>query len=236
MKQNMHAYTAQDQLVWKTLFERQVANLKNKACPEYLEALALMAPVLNPDSIPDFKMMETWFKDHTGWQIEVVPGLIPVDDFFALLAAKKFCSSTWLRSMAQLDYLEEPDMFHDIFGHIPLLANPVFSDFMQQFGELGCVMKHEPDVVLALQRLYWFTIEFGMIGQNQPKIYGAGICSSYGESIRAMDQQVIKLPFRMQEVLQKHFRTDVVQEEYICIPSFESLFEALRMLKMELAY
>ncbi len=234
MKQDMNAYTAQDKLVWKTLFERQVKNLQGKVCDEYLQALEDMSPVLNADNIPDFDAVDEWFKTSTGWKMKVVPGLIPVDEFFELLANKTFCSSTWLRTMEQLDYLEEPDMFHDTFGHIPLLSNPIFSDFMQQFGELGCSMKDNEQVVLELQRLYWFTIEFGMIGHANPKIYGAGICSSFGESNRSIDSAITKLPFNMLEVLQKPFRTDVVQEEYICIDSFEQLFEALKILKNEL--
>ena len=138
MIQQMKAYTAEDQKVWKTLFERQIINLQDKACEEYLLCLNEMQSVLNSTHIPEFNQINEWFKTKTGWQIEVVPGMIPVDDFFKLLAEKKFCSSTWLRSWQQLDYLEEPDMFHDIFGHIPLLAHPLFSEFAFEFGKL-CV-------------------------------------------------------------------------------------------------
>lgn len=229
----MNVYTAADMQVWKTLFERQVKNLQNKACQEYLDALQMMNPVLNAHSIPDFSAVDEWFSNSTGWKMKVVPGLIPVDEFFELLACKTFCSSTWLRTMDQLDYLEEPDMFHDTFGHIPLLSNPVFSDFMQQFGELGCSMKNDEEMVLELQRLYWFTIEFGMIGHDDPKIYGAGICSSFGETNRAMNAAVSKMKFDMYDVLKKPFRTDVVQEEYICIASFKEMFDALKILKSE---
>lgn len=233
MKQNMQAYTAEDALVWKTLFERQVANLSDKVCTEYLDCLKAMEPVLNAHSIPDFRLIDNWFENHTGWTIEVVPGLIPVGDFFALLADKKFCSSTWLRKMEQLDYLEEPDMFHDTFGHIPLLAHPVFSDFMQHFGELGCEVAHDEEKVLALQRLYWFTIEFGMIGIKNPQIYGAGIISSFGESNRAVSKDIVKLDFDVEAVLKKAFRTDVVQEEYVSVPTFDALFESIQLLKEE---
>lgn len=227
MTQNMNAYTAEDKKVWKTLFERQVLNLQGKVCREYEEALDSMKEVMNADEIPDFEKVNQWFENKTGWKIKVVPGLIPVDEFFELLAQKQFCSSTWLRSMEQLDYLEEPDMFHDTFGHIPLLANPYFSDFMQAFGELGCKMRDDAGFVLQLQRLYWYTIEFGMIGTTEPKIYGAGIISSFGETNRSISQDVRKITFTMEEVLQKTFKTDEVQEEYVCIDSFETLFQSL---------
>jgi hypothetical protein len=142
-----------------------------------------------------WKVLDKWFENRTAWKIEVVPGLIPVDDFFELLAQKKFCSSTWLRKMEQLDYLEEPDMFHDIFGHIPLLSNALFSDFMQKFGKLGVAAKGDDEQILKLQRLYWFTIEFGMIGSDDPKIYGAGICSSFGETNRSINKTISKVQY-----------------------------------------
>jgi phenylalanine-4-hydroxylase len=228
MIQNMGGYTSEDKLVWKTLFNRQVENLKDKVSEEYQNALSRMRPVLNADEIPDIAKVNDWFKQDTGWEITIVPGLIPVEDFFQLLADKKFCSSTWLRSMEQLDYLEEPDMFHDIFGHVPLLSNPVFSEFMQAFGKAGCNVINDSQKVLELQRLYWFTIEFGMINQEDPTIYGAGIISSFGESNRCVRPDIEKIPFEIKEVLHKSFHTDEVQDEYICIDSFKSLFNSLK--------
>ncbi len=230
MKQNMNAYTAQDQLVWRTLFERQFTNLQGKVSEAYLDALKEMSPVMHAHKIPDFREMDEWFAARTGWKMEVVPGLIPVDEFFRLLAEKRFCSSTWLRSMEQLDYLEEPDMFHDTFGHVPLLNNPVFSRFMQTFGELGCQVMHEPEKLAALQRLYWFTIEFGMIAGTHQLIYGAGIISSFGETNRAVSAVVEHRPFVLEEVLEMPFRTDVVQEQYVCIQGFEQLFGSIQQL------
>jgi len=231
MKQQMSAYTAQDQLVWQTLFERQEANLKEKVSSEYMNALLAMKPVMHAHAVPNFQEVDEWFASSTGWKIEVVPGLIPVDEFFRLLAEKRFSSSTWLRRMDQLDYLEEPDMFHDTFGHIPLLSNPVFSDFMQTFGELGCQVQHNTEQLLALQRLYWFTIEFGMLKGEQPLIYGAGIISSFGETNRAISTEVEHRAFQLEEVLQEPFRTDVVQEHYSCIESFDVLFQSIQQLQ-----
>lgn len=227
MIQDMEAYTSEDKTVWKTLFNRQVENLKGKVSEEYREALNSMSSVLNANAIPNIEAINEWFKQSTGWEIVIVPGLIPVEDFFQLLAEKKFCSSTWLRTMEQLDYLEEPDMFHDIFGHVPLFSNPVFSEFMQEFGKVGCTVIDDKEKVTELQRLYWFTIEFGMINQQNPTIYGAGIISSFGESNRCIRPDIEKIPFKIEDVLQKSFHTDEVQDEYICIDSFEELFDSL---------
>ncbi len=236
MKQQFEKYTEEDFLVWKTLFERQEKNLQDKACEEYLDALDDMKEVLNANKIAKFSELNHWFESRTGWEIYCVPGLIPVDEFFDLLSRKKFCSSTWLRTMDQLDYLEEPDMFHDTFGHIPLLSNPVFSNFAHEFGKLGKSLAHDEQKVLMLQRLYWFTIEFGLIEQNGLKIYGAGIASSFGESISSIADGNEKLKFEMEEVLNQVFKTDEIQNTYFVIDSFESLFESILVLTKKWSY
>lgn len=227
MIQEFDNYTKEDFQVWKTLFERQEVNLQDKACDEYMLALQRMKPVLHQNAPPNFNEINTWFQESTLWEIHCVPGLIPVEDFFQLLAKKKFCSSTWLRSMEQLDYLEEPDMFHDIFGHVPLLSDPIFSEFAQEFGRLGCTVLNDPKRVLMLQRLYWFTIEFGLINQNGLKIYGAGIASSFGEANSIISGAAPIVEFDIEKVMQTKFRTDVMQSQYVVIESFERLFESL---------
>ena len=230
MKQQFKNYKEEDFKVWKTLFDRQEVNLMDKACSEYKSALQEMRTVLNSSSIANFNDLNQWFKEKTGWEIYCVPGLIPVEEFFCLLADKKFCSSTWLRSMEQLDYLEEPDMFHDIFGHIPLLSNQIFSDFAHEFGKLGKSFLHDQHKLVMLQRIYWFTIEFGLIEQSGLKIYGAGIISSYGESIASLEDNTIKKPFNLEEVLNCEFKTDVIQDKYFVIKSFDQLFESITEL------
>lgn len=231
MKQQYEQYSKQDVEIWKLLFSRQIDNLQNKASNIYLEALEKMKPVLNEQEIPNFNKLNQWFKNETGWQMECVPGLIPVTDFFELLSQKKFCSSTWLRSLKNLDYLEEPDMFHDIFGHVPLLSNAVFSDFMHEFGKLGVKMKNDPVRLIQLQRLYWFTIEFGLINENGYKIYGAGIASSFGESNLSLGNTVQTSAFDIETIINKSFETDHVQNHYFIINSYEQLFEAILVLK-----
>lgn len=223
-------YTNEDKHVWKILFERQQTNLKDKACTAYLDSLSQMKPVLNADEIPNFQSLNNWFETTTGWQIACVPGLIPVGEFFQLLAEKKFCSSTWLRRMDQLDYLEEPDMFHDIFGHVPLLSQPIFSAFMHEFGKLGVQFLHDEQKLIQLQRLYWFTIEFGLIQQNGLKIYGAGIASSFGESISSLQPTVEHRPFHLEEVIRTEFKNDEIQTNYFVIDTFEQLFESIVQL------
>lgn len=231
MKQEYDLYTEEDQLVWKTLFERQVENLNDKSCAEYLDCLDIMQDVLNEKQIPDFNEMNAKLTILTGWSIEVVPGLIPVEEFFQLLAQRKFCASTWVRKMHQLDYLEEPDMFHDIFGHTPLLADPKFAQFMKDFGDLGVEFINDKKIVLQLQRLYWFTIEFGLIQQNGRKVYGAGICSSYGETNHCLGTSIEVVPFDIDKVINTEYRTDVVQTLYYELDSFDQLFEEFELFK-----
>jgi len=237
MKQEFSNYKEEDFKVWKLLFERQEENLQSKGCDEYMLALARMKSVLHPSAIPNFDALNEWFKGSTNWEITCVPGLIPVEDFFELLAQKKFCSSTWLRPINQLDYLEEPDMFHDIFGHVPLLSDPIFSAFAHEFGRLGCSVRNDPERVIMLQRLYWFTIEFGLIRQQGLKIYGAGIISSFGESNLSLSGEVPTENFDIEKVISTEFRTDQLQSHYIVINSFEELFEtALELTKKWKSY
>ena len=235
MKQNMSKYTSQDREVWQRLFDRQKSNLKEKGAKAYNTALNEMQDVIFSDNVPDFTKVNDWFRAKTGWQIEVVKGLIPVDEFFELLAQKKFCSSTWLRSLKNLDYLEEPDMFHDVFGHIPLLSNSVFSEFVYEYGKLGKHYKYNEKALLQLQRLYWFTIEFGIIAEEkQTKVYGAGIISSFGETNRIFEGEVEVIPFDVDDVLTRSFRTDVMQNTYFLIQSLDDLYNCLSSVDRKL--
>lgn len=238
MKQAFETYTEEDAQVWKLLFTRQQENLKDKACNDYLDALQTMRAVLHPEALPNFEAINEWFGSHTGWQIECVPGLIDVADFFRLLAQKKFPSSTWLREKSKLDYLEEPDMFHDIFGHIPLLSNPVYSNFMQVFGQLGCAYITDEIILRELQRLYWFTIEFGLIRENgRERILGAGIASSYHESIASLqDTAVERKPFRMEEILNTSFSTSEPQTRYFVLENLEELTNCMTFLTNRYAH
>lgn len=227
-KQDYQQYTEVDQQVWKILFDRQMDNLGDKACSEYLSSLEELQNSLKPDIIPDFNALDHDLMAATGWSIEVVDGLIPVVDFFELLAMKRFCSSTWLRKKSQLEYLEEPDMFHDIFGHVPLLVNENYSNFMQKFGEIGFANRANPDYVRQLQRLYWYTIEFGLLNENgHRKIFGAGILSSSKESSHIYDPDIVVYPYDIKTIMQTEFTTSEIQECYFEVDSYKQLYESL---------
>lgn len=228
MIQEYHKYTPEDFEVWKLLFERQEKNLQDKACKSYLNSLNELSEVLKADEVPNFNELNKVLSAKNGWSIEVVPGLIPVEDFFELLEQKKFCSSTWLRSKTQLDYLEEPDMFHDIFGHIPLLMDESYSNFAQKLGEVGVKNINNKEVVLQLQRLYWFTIEFGLKkGTDKTEIYGAGIMSSFGESNYIYETNTEIIPFNFSSVINRPFKTDEIQSLYYEIESYDELYNTL---------
>lgn len=228
MQQHFDRYTDEDRWVWKELFTRQLANLQNKACSAYLECLQKLEPVVHAHNLPHIGKLNAFLEDECGWTIEIVPGLIPVKEFFELLSQRRFCSSTWVRSPQQLDYLEEPDMFHDIFGHVPLLLDAHYREFMEAFGQLGAKAKTETDI-LRLQRLYWFTIEFGVLReQGQRKIYGAGLCSSLKEASRALQPDIPVVEYDRKRVMDTAFRNDVIQEEYVEVASFQQLFQSLK--------
>lgn len=228
MQQHYEQYTAEDHEVWSILFERQRDNLLDKACKAYLNCLEELSGVLHSRAIPNFRELDASLMARTGWSIEVVPGLIPASDFFALLSWRRFCSSTWLRSRAMLDYLEEPDMFHDIFGHVPLLAHPGYADFMQELGKLGVKHQHDPQGLQQLENLYWFTVEFGLVsGTKGPEIYGAGIASSFGESKLIYTDKVEIVDFDLERILDNGFVKSEMQGRYYALPKLEALFDIL---------
>ncbi|HEY0262876.1 MAG TPA: hypothetical protein VGB95_07605 [Chitinophagales bacterium] len=238
MEQQYDRYTAEDHEVWRILFERQVKNLADKSCTLHLQTLNEMREVLYAEKIPDFTALNAFLLGKTGWQIQVVKGLIPVDEFFDLLADKKFPSSTWLRTRAQLDYLEEPDMFHDIFGHIPLFADAEYADLMQKIGLFSRANNHETELTNQLERFYWFTIEFGLMRENASinsatkgqKIYGAGIISSFGES-NSIYETVVKIkPFNLGEVIHHSFIKSEMQPEYFYVQSISQVRDELEKL------
>lgn len=232
MKQEFDKYTQEDFEVWSLLFDRQIRNLEGKAHPYYFDCIGQLKDVLRKDTIPRFDELSHALMAGQGWSIEVVPGLIPVKDFFKFLMHKRFCSSTWMRKRNQLDYLEEPDMFHDIFGHVPLLMNKEYSDFTQEIGTLGVTHWDNEEVVKQLQRLYWYTIEFGLIRENgQTKIYGAGIISSYAETNHVFEKGVNHIPYDIEECMTRDFVIPEVQVDYYAINDFSQLYSTLSKLK-----
>jgi phenylalanine-4-hydroxylase len=227
VEQPWDSYTATDHQVWNILYERQRALLPGYACPEFLEGVERFG--LGDGGIPRFDSLNEVLAQATGWQVVAVEGLLPDEVFFDHLANRRFPVSWWIRKMDQLDYLSEPDLFHDLFGHVPLLLNPVFADYMQAYGR-GGMKAHAigPEALMNLTRLYWYTVEFGLIRTDAGlRIYGAGIVSSKGESIYSIDSPAPnRIGFDLARVMKTRYRIDTYQQTYFVIDSFEQLFEA----------
>ena len=227
-------YTAEDFQVWKTLYNRQSELLKETACSEYLEALDIIG--FTADKIPDFREVESALKPLTGWSLQTVPNISEQKDFFNFLSQKKFTATCWLRTMEQLDYLEEPDMFHDVFGHVPLLSNKHYTDFFEAISHIALEYIDNPKAIELLGRIYWFTIEFGLIRESgKLKIYGAGIMSSYGETKNCLSDNTEKYDFDVEKIFSSEFRTDILQERYFVIDSYKQLYESVPEIQSKLA-
>jgi len=226
MKQAYQTYTANDQAVWQMLYERQMKQLPPIASHAYLEGIEKVGFVA--DHIPDFENeTNPRLRSLTGWEVEAVPGLIPQKEFFELLANRKFPASTWLRKPEQLDYLEEPDMFHDTFGHVPLFTNQAFCDFMGDLSRVALRWLHVPEAITQIGRLYWYTVEFGLIQEdNQLKIYGGGILSSAGESMYCLNEVIPKISFDVRRLLNTPYHIDRYQDCYFVINSYEQLYRS----------
>jgi len=229
-KQIYNNYTEHDFLVWKILFDRQIAILEPIVSGEYLKSLEIIN--FSSDKIPCFKDIAELLKPLTGWSLEVVPNISPQKIFFEFLSQKKFTATCWLRTMEQLDYLEEPDMFHDVFAHVPLLSNQKYVDFFKGISEIALRNIDNPKAIELLGRIYWFTIEFGLIKENDVlKIYGAGIISSMGETMHCLSKQAVHLSFDVKSVINTGFRTDILQDTYFVIDSFQQLFDSLEEIE-----
>jgi phenylalanine-4-hydroxylase len=222
--QQWESYTPTEHWVWKTLYERQTRMLTGRACDEFLEGMRALP--IAPDLIPDFRRLNDVLMKHTGWQVVAVPGLVPDDVFFEHLANRRLPAGQFIRKPEQLDYLQEPDVFHDVFGHVPFLMNPIIADYMQAYGQRGLRAK-ECGALDLLARLYWYTVEFGLVQQRDGlRLYGAGIVSSYTESIFALDDpSPNRVRFGLARVMQTDYRIDDFQETYFVIPDMDALLE-----------
>jgi phenylalanine-4-hydroxylase len=220
-------YSATDHDVWRRLYQRQREVLVGRACDEFLQAQDTMG--MTPDRIPKFSDMNRVLGDATGWRLIGVEGLLPELDFFDHLANRRFPVTWWIRRPDQIDYIEEPDLFHDLFGHVPLLMNPLFADYMAAYGR-GGVKAHAigADALQALTRLYWYTVEFGLIRQADGlRIYGSGIVSSKSESIHALESDAPnRIGFDLERIMRTRYRIDTFQKTYFVIDSFQQLMEA----------
>jgi phenylalanine-4-hydroxylase len=215
-------YSDEEHRTWDILFERQVKQLPGRAAQAFLDGIDVLK--LSKPGIPDFEELSERLMKLTGWQVVAVPGLVPDEVFFDHLANRRFVAGNFIRRRDQLDYLQEPDVFHDVFGHVPMLANPVFGDYMQAYGE-GGLRALRFDSLDHLARLYWYTVEFGLIEEDEGlRIYGSGIVSSHGESVFALDDpSPNRIRFDLKRVMRTHYRIDDYQQVYFVIPSFEEL-------------
>jgi phenylalanine-4-hydroxylase len=234
MDQAYHTYTVADHAMWKRLFERQMEQLPAIASRAYLEGIDKVGFVAN--HIPDFaRETNPRLRALTGWEVYVVPGLIPHREFFELMANKKFPASTWLRQPEQLDYLQEPDMFHDTFGHVPLLSNQAFCNFLRDLSEVALRFIDHEEAIQRISRLYWYTVEFGLIREEGAlKIYGGGILSSPGESVYCLSEEVPKREFDVANLLDTPYHIDRYQDHYFVITSYEQLYGSVGEIKKSL--
>lgn len=220
-------YSADDHSTWGTLYARQRELLVGRACDEFLQAQDAMG--MTPQAIPRFDDLNAVLQATTGWTLVGVEGLLPELDFFDHLANRRFPVTWWIRRPEQIDYIAEPDLFHDLFGHVPLLMNPLFADYMQAYGR-GGVKAHAigPDALQNLTRLYWYTAEFGLIDTPDGlRIYGAGIVSSKGESLYSLESDAPnRIGFDLQRIMRTRYRIDTYQKTYFVIGSFEQLMQA----------
>jgi phenylalanine-4-hydroxylase len=220
--QNWSAFSADEHLMWDRLFARQSAMLPGRAAEAFLRGLDVLK--LSDTGIPDYVDLNARLMAATGWQVVAVPGLVPDAVFFDHLAKRRFPAGNFIRRPDQLDYLEEPDVFHDIFGHVPMLADPVFADYMEAYGK-GGLRSLGFGALHKLARLYWYTVEFGLIKEaGGLRIYGAGIVSSFGESVFALDDaSPNRLGFDLTRVMRTQYRIDDYQQNYFVIPSLDAL-------------
>ncbi|MDM7456277.1 MAG: phenylalanine 4-monooxygenase [Tepidimonas sp.] len=229
--QNWAAYTPQEHATWATLYRRQTALLPGRACDAFVDGLRRLP--IEPDRIPDFERLSEVLMRHTGWQVVAVPGLVPDDVFFGHLAHRRFPAGQFIRRADQLDYLQEPDVFHDVFGHVPMLMHPVMADFIQAYGH-GGLRAQRLGALDMLARVYWYTVEFGLVQENGAlRIYGAGIVSSASESRFCLESpSPHRLGFDLARVMRTRYRIDDFQQTYFVLDRLDDL---LRLAEIDFA-
>lgn len=231
MSQNYEKYTDKDQRIWHILFEKQQLVLEDKASKFFLDGINICG--FKTDAIPKVEKINKNLIKSTGWEMYVVPGLIADKPFFEFLANKKFPVSTWIRSVKELEYLEEPDMFHDFYGHVPLLSNQDFVDYIEKLAKIALKYIDNPYAIELIGRLYWFTVEFGLIKEDgNLKIYGAGILSSPSESFFSVtNANVPRYRFDLRHILKTPYYKHDFQRQYFVIDSYEQLYKSLKYLE-----
>jgi phenylalanine-4-hydroxylase len=226
VEQDWSGYNAQEHALWSLLYRRQINLIEAYAAPEFLNGVRALGAA--DSGIPRFADANEILEAMTGWRIVAVPGLIPEQNFFEHLAQRRFPVTVWLRREQEIDYLVEPDIFHDFFGHVPLLTNPIFARFMQSYGEAGAKAFARPGGLRMLARLYWYMVEFGLIRTTRGlRVYGAGILSSKGETVYSIEsREPQRWAFDLLRVMRTDYCIDAFQQCYFVLESFDQLFEA----------
>jgi phenylalanine-4-hydroxylase len=229
--QAWEGYTQAEHATWRRLYERQAKLLPGRACAEYLAGMEALP--IDAKAIPDFRRLSDVLMRRTGWQVVAVPGLVPPEVFFEHLANRRFPAGQFIRRPEQLDYIEEPDVFHDVFGHVPMLMHTVLADFLQAYGE-GGLRAQRLGALDQLSRVYWFTVEFGLVAQDgASRIYGAGIVSSFAETRFSLeDSSPNLLKFNLPRVMRTRYRIDDFQETYFVLDKLDDL---LRLAEIDFA-
>ena len=228
IEQDYARYDTEAHAVWRILYERRMMTLRDTGSEVFLDGIGRIG--LASDRVPDLDDVNRRLEARTGWRAVGVGGFIPAAQFFRCLAQRRFPTTLAVRPRNQLDYLPEPDIFHDVFGHVPLHAEPVFADFLQRFGALGGAARSEAETQ-ALARLFWFTVEFGLIEEGDgPRVYGSGLISSHGDAANALGPTCERRPFRLDAVIAQPFAIDHFQPVLFVIPSFDELYRAVEEL------
>jgi phenylalanine-4-hydroxylase len=226
--QDWSSYTREDHAVWQLLYSRRMATLKHTASQIFLDGARTIG--LEPNQVPDLAQVNARLATLTRWAAVPVTGFLPAWEFFACLAQRRFPTTVTVRSRSELDYVPEPDIFHDVFGHVPLHADPVFAAVLERLGQVGSAAKSEPEVE-RITRLFWFTVEFGLVReQGALKIYGSGLISSHGDAANARGPKCTRRPFVLDDVLSQSFEIDHLQPVLFVLDSFDQLFEAVANL------
>jgi phenylalanine-4-hydroxylase len=226
IRQDYGAYTQEQHAVWAELVDRVYPELEKHAAREYLEGFEIIG--LQRDCLPHLGSISSRLEPRTGWNSTPVSGFLPAPAFFEMLAARRFPTTTWLRSRDSLEYTPEPDIFHDVFGHVPMHAHAVFADFLEHYGRV-CAAISDGAVLEKLGRLFWYTVEFGVIRQNgEIKVYGSGLISSHGECANVMSGHCAIREFSLDEVLRTPVKVDELHKLLFAVDSFEQIYDAMR--------
>jgi phenylalanine-4-hydroxylase len=233
IQQKYEDYAVEHHAVWAELVRRRQKQLDAYACREYLEGFEIIG--LQDDRLPNLSDITERLKPRTGWSTTPVSGFLPAEAFFEMLAARMFPTTTWLRSRDSLEYIPEPDIFHDVFGHVPMHTHPVFADFLQHYGSV-CAKISDPQVLERLGRLFWYTVEFGLIRQDgKIKVYGSGVISSHGECTNVIDGGCEVRDFGLDEVLSTPVKVDSIHKRLFAIESFDQIYEAMHEAEKQVA-